>query len=224
MDGDYADVERLAALKVKYGFLLVLDEAHATLVCGARGGGLAQARGRCADVDVHVGTLSKAIGAHGGFVACSREMKRFLVSRARGQMFSTALPAPVVAAALESLRVFADEPERRVKLWSNIDRFNAALATSPSVHMAPLTSPIGSLIIGESRDALAVSAALLRLGFHVPAIRPPTVPRGASRLRVALSAAHTDADIDALAQAIIHTVTTAIQPSPGAMNFLASKL
>jgi len=224
MDGDYADVERLAALKAKYGFLLVLDEAHATLVCGARGGGLAQARGKCADVDVHVGTLSKAIGAHGGFVACSREMKRFLVSRARGQMFSTALPAPVVAAALESLRVFADEPERRAKLWSNIDRFNAALATSPSVRMAPLTSPIGSLIIGESRDALAVSAALLRLGFHVPAIRPPTVPRGASRLRVALSAAHTDADIDALAQAIIHTVTTAIQPSPGAMNFLASKL
>jgi len=214
----------LAALKVKYEFLLVLDEAHATLVCGARGGGLAQACGRCADVDVHVGTLSKAIGAHGGFVACSREMKRFLVSRARGQMFSTALPAPVVAAALESLRVFADEPERRAKLWSNIDRFNAAIATSPSVRMAPLTSPIGSLIIGESRDALAVSAALLRLGFHVPAIRPPTVPRGASRLRVALSAAHTDDDIDALAQAIIHTVTTAIQPSPGATNFLASKL
>ena len=70
MDGDYADVERLASLKRKYGFLLILDEAHATLVCGERGGGVAQARGRCADVDVHVGTLSKAVGAHGGFVAC----------------------------------------------------------------------------------------------------------------------------------------------------------
>lgn len=205
MDGDYADVKRLAALKAKYGFLLFLDEAHATLVCGARGGGWAQASGLCDAVDVHVGTLSKAVGAHGGFVACSREMKKFLVSRARGQMFSTALPAPAVAAALESLSVFADEPERRAKLWANIHRFNATLAGS-GVNMAPLTSPIGSLVIGESRDALAVSAELLRLGFHVPAIRPPTVPRGASRLRIALSAAHTNDDIDDLARALVASV------------------
>jgi 8-amino-7-oxononanoate synthase len=208
MDGDYADVERLASLKRKYGFLLILDEAHATLVCGARGGGVAQARGRCADVDVHVGTLSKAVGAHGGFVACSREMKRFLVSRARGHMFSTALPAPVIAAALESLRVFADEPAIRAKLWRNVDRLNDTLATMAR----PVVSPIGSIVIGAPEAALAASAELLRRGFHVPAIRPPTVPAGTCRLRVALSASHRDQDIDDLARALEGAVATARAP------------
>lgn len=208
MDGDYADVERLASLKRKYGFLLILDEAHATLVCGERGGGVAQARGRCADVDVHVGTLSKAVGAHGGFVACSREMKRFLVSRARGHMFSTALPAPVIAAALESLRVFADDPSIRVKLWRNVDRLNAALAKSPTLATMtqPLVSPIGSIVVGAPEAALAASADLLRQGFHVPAIRPPTVPAGTCRLRVALSASHRDEDIDELVGALERAV------------------
>jgi 8-amino-7-oxononanoate synthase len=205
MDGDYADVDRLVKLKREHACLLVLDEAHATLVCGDRGGGVAQASGKCADVDVHVGTLSKAVGAHGGFVACSREMKRFLISRARGHMFSTALPAPVVAAALESLKVFAEEPSIRAKLWRNISRFNAALARS-HLNMKPLVSPIGSLVIGEAQDALEVSASLLRSGFHVPAIRPPTVAVGSSRLRIALSAAHDDRDIDDLARTLLSTI------------------
>jgi 8-amino-7-oxononanoate synthase len=214
MDGDYADVERLASLKRKYGFLLILDEAHATLVCGARGGGVAQARGRCADVDVHVGTLSKAVGAHGGFVACSREMKRFLVSRARGHMFSTALPAPVIAAALESLRVFADEPAIRAKLWRNVDRLNDALARSPTLAtMArPLVSPIGSIVIGAPEAALAASAELFTSRIPRPAIRPPTVPAGTCRLRVALSASHRDQDIDDLARALEGAVATARAP------------
>ena len=211
MDGDYADVDRLAELRREYGFLLILDEAHATLVCGERGGGVAQARGRCADVDVHIGTLSKAIGAHGGFVACSRAMKQFLVSRARGQMFSTALPAPAIAAALESLRVFADEPSIRSQLWSNVDRLNAAIAKHPALARAasPLASPIGCFVIGSPENALAAAAELSREGFHVPAIRPPTVPAGTCRLRVALSAAHTHDDIDALASALARAIERA---------------
>lgn len=204
MDGDYADVERLARMKREHGFLLVLDEAHATLVCGARGGGVAQRHGVCADVDVHVGTLSKAVGAHGGFVACSREMKRFLVSRARGQIFSTALPAPVVAAALESLRVVEETPSIRENLWRNVARFDAAVRAKPRLAATtrPFESPIGVFIVGAPDAALRASAELLRRGFHVPAIRPPTVPEGTCRLRVTLSAAHREDDIDALADAL----------------------
>ena len=204
VDGDYADVERLARMKRDHGFLLVLDEAHATLVCGSRGGGVAQRHGACADVDVHVGTLSKAVGAHGGFVACSREMKRFLVSRARGQIFSTALPAPIVAAAVESLRVVASTPSIRENLWRNVARFNAALRKKPRLAATtrPLESPIGVFILGAPDAALRASAELLHRGFHVPAIRPPTVPEGASRLRVTLSAAHRAADVDALVDAL----------------------
>lgn len=214
MDGDYADVDRLVELRREYGFLLVLDEAHATLVCGDRGGGVAQAKGRCADVDVHVGTLSKAVGAHGGFVACSRAMKLFLLSRARGQMFSTALPAPAIAAAIESLKVFADEPSIRAKLWSNVNRMNAAIASHPILASTtrPLESPIGCVIIGTTDDALAAADELSRAGFHVPAIRPPTVPAGTCRLRIALSAAHSHDDIDALACALAQAVERARRP------------
>ncbi|EFN55853.1 hypothetical protein CHLNCDRAFT_22749 [Chlorella variabilis] len=152
MDGDFANLRGLARLKRRHAFLLVVDEAHATLVCGARGGGAAEMLGVASDVDLHVGTLSKAFGCLGGFVACSRGWKDFLVNRGRSQVFSTALPVPVVAAALAALR----------------------------------------------REAVDASMQLLRAGFHVPAIRPPTVPPGTSRLRVSLSAAHTEDDLQQL--------------------------
>ena len=140
----------------------------------------------------------------GGFEACSREMKRFLVSRARGQIFSTALPAPIVAAAVESLRVVASTPSIRENLWRNVARFNAALRKKPRLAATtrPLESPIGVFILGAPDAALRASAELLHRGFHVPAIRPPTVPEGASRLRVTLSAAHRAADVDALVDAL----------------------
>lgn len=193
MDGDFADLEGLAALRARHGFLLCVDEAHATLVCGERGGGAAQMLGVEDSVDVHVGTLSKAFGAHGGFVACGRDVKQLLLSRGRPGIFSTALPLPAVAAASAALHEAT--PERRATLWANVDAFGAATGLE-------LSSPIAPVVLGAEQAALDASAALLRDGFHVPAIRPPTVPRGTARLRVALSAEHTAADVADLAVAL----------------------
>ncbi|PSC69499.1 8-amino-7-oxononanoate synthase isoform A [Micractinium conductrix] len=188
MDGDFADLAGLAALRRKYSFLLVVDDAHATLVCGERGGGAAEMQGVAGEVDLHVGTLSKAFGCLGGFVACSARWKDLLVNRGRSQVFSTALPVPTVAAALAALRVAAQEPWRREHVWRLAQRLGSELGV-------PVSSPIVPLIIGPEAAAVGASMALLQRGFHVPAIRPPTVPPGTSRLRVSLSAAHSEQDL-----------------------------
>ncbi|KAJ1625403.1 pyridoxal phosphate-dependent transferase, partial [Pavlovales sp. CCMP2436] len=195
MDGDYADVPGLARLRARHGALLVLDDAHASLVCGERGGGVAQMQGVGSEhVDVTVGTLSKAFGAHGGFVACSREVKQLLVSRGRAVIYSTALPAPAVAAASAALRT--DTVGLRAKLWRNVALFAAETG------LPKLVSPIVAIIVGDEDKALRLSAQLIELGFFVPAIRPPTVPAGTSRLRLTLSAAHSEEDVRALAAAL----------------------
>ena len=220
MDGDAADLRALARLRRRHGFLLVIDEAHATLVCGARGGGAAEAllggapgggeggeggsvssssSFSSSDVDVHVGTLSKAFGAHGGFVACSARVRSLLANAGRPFAFSTALPAPAVAAALAALEVAAFDAAEgralRARVWGHARRLGEALGV-------PVSSPIVPLILGGEREALAASGFLLDRGLHVPAIRPPTVPRGTSRLRVSLSAAHRDEDVGRLIEAL----------------------
>jgi 8-amino-7-oxononanoate synthase len=193
MDGDCADVVGLARLRDRHGALLCLDEAHASLVYGPGGGGVAEAQGAAHSVDVHVGTLSKAFGAHGGFVASSRQLKQLLVSRGRPCIFSTALPAPLVAAASAALRCAT--PELRGQLWTNVRAFAAQTGLSAR-------SPILPVIVGDEAAALRLSSELLGDGFFAPAIRPPTVPRGTSRVRVTLSAAHGLDDVMALADAL----------------------
>lgn len=193
MDGDLADVRGLVRMRNRHGALLCLDEAHATLVFGERGGGLAESTGVAAEVDLHVGTLSKAFGSFGGFVACSRAHKQLLLCRGRPAIYSTALPVPAVAAALASLK--AATPELRATLWKRVETFGAASGLRPHSAIVPI-------VVGEEVAALAASARLLRQGLLVPAIRPPTVPKGTARLRVALSAAHSHEEVLALAAAI----------------------
>lgn len=195
MDGDYADLQGLAALRRRHGFLLAVDEAHATLVTGPRGAGAAAAAGVENEVDLHIGTLSKAFGSMGGFVACSAAWKGLFVNRGRAQVFSTALPVPAVAAAQAALRVASDEPWRRRHLCSLWERAGRALGV-------PAGSPIVPVVIGGEAATMAATASLLERGFHVPGIRPPTVPPGTSRLRISLSAAHSTGDVDALAVAV----------------------
>lgn len=199
MDGDFADLPGLAALRRRHKFLLVVDDAHATLVCGSGSGS-----GACEmfgldphqDVDVQVGTLSKAFGALGGFAACSAEMRALLVNRGRAGVFSTALPVPVVAAASAAMAAARREPWRRAHVWRLARRLGRRLGV-------PALSPVVPLVVGGERDAVELSARLLeRHGVHCPAIRPPTVPAGTCRLRVTLSAAHSVADVDALADAV----------------------
>lgn len=195
MDGTRTPLAELVALKRRFGALLVTDAAHATLVFGPGGSGLAGALGLSAEIDLQVGTLSKAFGAQGGFVAASRLVIDWLVNRARGLIFSTALPVPVVAAAHAALRVGRREEALRTRLRQHEARLAALLDQS-------VEGPIVPIIFGEAQRALEASAALAEAGFHVPAIRPPTVPAGTSRLRVALSAAHTEAQVEALCAAL----------------------
>lgn len=200
MDGDYADLQGLVALKNRYGFLLAIDEAHATLCCGKeRGAGAAEMFGVEHDIDLHIGTLSKAFGCMGGFVCCSNQWKHFFINKGRAQVFSTALPVPVVIAAQEALAISQREVWRREHLWSLIDRMGKELGLGIGGMAA---SPIVPVMMGSEDEALEASRELLRQGYHVPAIRPPTVPRGTSRLRISLSAGHTMEDVVGVARCL----------------------
>lgn len=183
MDGDVAPVDALAAACRAHGALLVLDEAHAVL-------------GPHAEPDceyLRVGTLSKTLGALGGFVAGSRALVDLVVNRARSYIFTTALAPADAAAALAAVGVVRS---------SDGDRLVARLRDAVERLRPGHPSPILPVVVGAEADAVAAADALLDRGVLVPAIRPPTVPAGTSRLRVALSAAHTDAQLDQLAAAL----------------------
>jgi 8-amino-7-oxononanoate synthase len=195
MDGDLAPLVELVDLKRRYKAMLIVDDAHGTLVHGATGAGVAEQLGVSGAVDLHVGTLSKAFGALGGFVAGSRSWCDWLVNRGRGQIYSTALPLPVVAGARAALKVASSDSSYRDRLWEHIARVSVALGV-------PCEGPIISWVVGNPDAALSASRALLRAGLHATAIRPPTVPKGTSRLRLTLSAAHTSHDIDNLIDAL----------------------
>jgi 8-amino-7-oxononanoate synthase len=197
MDGDVAPVDDLLALCGRHGALLVLDEAHAVL--GPRLDLAAVAPPSRSGV-VRVGTLSKSLGALGGFVAASRDVVDLMINRARSYIFSTALPPADAAAALAALRVVcSSEGDALVaRLASLVDRLSQR-AVAPPAH----PSPIVPVVLGPEQAAIDASATLLDAGLWVPAIRPPTVPAGTSRLRVTLSAAHRDADVARLIDALV---------------------
>lgn len=192
MDGDFAPMVELADLRKKHGFLLVIDDAHGTLVCGENGGGVAEHFNVESDIDICVGTLSKAVGCQGGFIASSQKWKQLIQSRGRSFIFSTALSVPAVASAHAALLVAHEEKWRQKAVWQRVKEFSIATGLQ-------FLSPIIPLVIGDEEKALQASKHLLQSGFHVSAIRPPTVPAKSCRLRITLSAAHTAADVEALA-------------------------
>ncbi|CAN6477974.1 unnamed protein product [Victoria cruziana] len=195
MDGDFAPIIELVELRRKHDFLLVIDDAHGTLVCGENGGGVAEMYGCEKYVDICIGTLSKAVGCSGGFIACSKKWKLLIQSRGRSFIFSTALPVPVVAAAHAAIAVAKKEKWRRKMVWRRVRDFY-------SFTRIEISSPIISLVIGGEEMALLASRHLLKSGFHVSAIRPPTVAPNSCRLRITLSAAHTTADVKNLVTAL----------------------
>jgi 8-amino-7-oxononanoate synthase len=199
MDGDVAPLEELVAICARRGALLVIDEAHAVLGPRLESSEISErARSRV----VRVGTLSKTLGALGGFVAGSRDVVDLLVNRARSYIFSTALPPADAAAALEAVRVLRSAEGAALvdRLRSLLQRMAEAGVVSPG-H----PSPIIPVVLGPEQAALDASTKLLARGLWVPAIRPPTVPVGTSRLRVTLSAAHRDEDVTRLIDAL-HTL------------------
>jgi 8-amino-7-oxononanoate synthase len=201
MDGDAAPLRELADLCDRHGAMLYVDEAHSAGVLGESGAGLAEALGVAARVDVHMGTLGKALGAFGAYVAGSRRLVDLLVSRARTFVFTTALPPAACGAALAALDVLHDEPVRRERLHALALRMRAGLARL-GFDLSRVVAPIFPVVLGSEERALAASRALRARGFFVRAIRPPTVPRDTSRLRVALTAGHDEAQVDAFLGAL----------------------
>ncbi|WP_288487682.1 8-amino-7-oxononanoate synthase [uncultured Novosphingobium sp.] len=199
MDGDVADMPALAALAREHDAILYVDEAHATGVLGPRGAGLsATAPG---GVDVIMGTFSKAIGSFGAYLAGSRALIDWFSNAASGFVFSTALPPGVLGAVDAALDLLPDLDSERAHLTSLADRLRRGLGELGLDHGAS-ASQIVPAIIGPEDQAMALASKLEARGFLAAAIRPPTVPPGTSRLRIALRAAHSAADIDALLEGI----------------------
>lgn len=221
MDGDLAPLREVVELKDRYGAVLLVDEAHATGVFGERGRGLIAAAGLTDRVEVHLGTLSKALGAAGGFIAGTPELIEWLVHRARAFIYSTA-PVPAAAAAARAGVELAAGPEGeagRDRLRKRVRELRAGLAAL-GWPLPAAESPIVPLVVGEERAALELAARLRAAGIFLPAIRYPTVPRGAARLRVSVSAAHTAEDVarlcEALGRAPACNLQSATGPQPGA--------
>ncbi len=201
MDGDLAPLEALADACEEYGALLMVDDAHATGVLGPGGAGAVRAEGLEDRVALTVGTLSKALGSHGGFVACTAAMRDALVQGARSFIYSTALPPPSAGAALAALRVLATEPDRPERLRALAAGFRARLRAA-GIPVAEAPTPIVPVHVGDNGAAVRLAAALDRQGIRVTAVRPPTVPAGTARLRLSVTLAHTEADLDRAAAAL----------------------
>ena len=187
MDGDLAPLKGLVDLADQFQAMTLVDEAHATGVLGPGGQGSCALLGVKERVSARVGTLSKSLGSMGGFVAGSHQLVARIHNRAPTFMFSTALAPAVVAAAQAALAIVRAEPERRSRLAELVTRFHESLG-SKHVCIELNTVPIIPIMVGSPENALNAALVLRQRGFLVPAIRPPTVPRGTSRLRVSLSA------------------------------------
>jgi 8-amino-7-oxononanoate synthase len=194
MDGDHAPLTEICAIAAEHDAMVMVDEAHGTGVLGPTGAGLVEELGLSERVTVQMGTLGKALGCAGAFVAGERSLIELLVNRARSFIYTTALPPPVVAAVDAALDLVAREPERRARLRALAADLRARLVAL-GLTVPDGDGPILPVIVGESERAMAWSRALLERGVFVQAIRPPTVPPGTARLRVTLMATHTEDDL-----------------------------
>ncbi len=200
MDGDVAPLGEMADVALRNECTLMVDDANGTGVMGPGGRGTAAHLGVTRGIDIHMGTLSKAVGSIGGFVAGSKELISYLVNRARSFIYTTALPPGAVAAASAALRLMDSAPSLLERLWKNVTLVRNILE-SEGVNLMAGATPIMPILVGDSGKALRVSRALLEKGrIYIPAIRPPTVPEGQARLRLTVSAAHTEAELEEAAR------------------------
>lgn len=202
MDGDPCRLDELVALAKRHGAWMMVDDAHGMGVHGANGVGLVDPqRYSGADVPVLVGTLGKAFGTAGAFVAGEEALVETLIQRSRNYIFTTAMPSALAVATLASLAIAKAETHRREHLAALIARFRSG-ARDLDVALLPSAAPIQPVVVGDPGRALAWSRALEEQGMRIGAIRPPTVPAGTSRLRITLTAAHRSTDVDRLLAAL----------------------
>ncbi|MCO5053733.1 MAG: 8-amino-7-oxononanoate synthase [Verrucomicrobiae bacterium] len=207
MDGDAAPLREMVALKEKYGAWLLVDEAHATGLYGANRRGVAEELGVSDRIEIQMGTLGKALGASGGYICGRRALIDFLINRARSFIFSTAPVPAAAAAAMAGIKLVQSDAGQKLveQLWTRVAEFKSEIGNRKS----KTTSAIIPIILGDAATAVNAAQALRERGFFVPAIRYPTVARGAARLRVTVTSAHTTAQIHALSQALL-----ALSPHP----------
>jgi len=201
MTGDLAPLAELVDIKKRYDAVLMIDEAHATGVLGSSGRGAAELLAVEDDVDVVVGTLSKALGSLGGFVAGRQVLIDAIRNTGRAYVYTTAPPAAICAAAMAAMDIVRDEPDRRRRLLAMAEALRAALR-DVGMDTCGSVSQIVPVLIGRADAALAAARRLVEAGIFVAAIRPPTVPKGTSRLRISLSAGHTQEDVRRLTESI----------------------
>lgn len=197
MDGDRAPIADLLDLKERYGAMLYVDEAHAFGIMGGDGEGLVP-RSATGRIEITVGTFGKALGSYGAFAVTDMDMRAYLVNRSRTFIFSTALPAAVLGANLAALRIVGAMKDRRAKVERLAARLRASLCelSLPTIgdsHIVPL-------VVGSAERAVSLAGYLEAQGFYARAVRPPTVPEGAARLRLSVTAAHDEEDIDRLVE------------------------
>jgi len=201
MDGDIAPVRALATLAQQHNTWLMVDDAHGIGVLGKTGGGVLEEAGIGQDDTILMGTLGKAFGTAGAFVAGSHDLIEYLIQTARTYIYTTAQPPAVAAATLASLHLVQTEHWRREHLQALIQQFRRG-AEQLGLPLMPSSTPIQPLLVGSSEQALAASQKLEAQGILVTAIRPPTVPPNTARLRITFSAAHTPADVERLLAAL----------------------
>jgi 8-amino-7-oxononanoate synthase len=201
MDGDLARLTAIAEVADRYDAMLLLDEAHATGVFGPHGRGVAEALRVEGEGIIRVGTLSKALGAAGGFVAGPKSLVQWMANRARSYVFSTAQPAAISAAAIAALEIVANEPRRRTGLLQMAAQLRGKLQHQ-GWNTGASASQIIPLVIGSPNEAVRLSDSLRERGYWVPAIRPPSVPEGESLLRLSLTAVHTPEMLEGLLKAL----------------------
>jgi 8-amino-7-oxononanoate synthase len=208
MDGDVAPLAEIVELARRHDARLMVDEAHGTGVLGPGGRGAVAAAGLEHEVDLIVGTLGKALGSYGAYVCCDQQMAKYLINTARTLIFSTALPPPAVAAAMAALGLLREQPRRVEKLQRNGAVLREALGES-GMPVPAGDTPIVPLVVGDPTDAVRASERALERGIFAQAIRPPTVPAGSSRLRLAVMASHTKSELREAAAALAAVVPEA---------------
>jgi 7-keto-8-aminopelargonate synthetase-like enzyme len=202
MDGDKCPLQELVYLKKKYSCMLMVDEAHATGLFGANGGGVIEESGvEPGSVDIAMGTFGKALGSYGAYVAASRTMIDFLINRARSFIYSTALPPAVIGASLAAIKIVQEKPQLRRELFSKVNFFRNILEKKGLEGLGE--TQIIPVLIGESDRALRLALELRECGIFATAVRPPTVPERTSRLRFSMTLHQSDAVLRQTAETLL---------------------
>jgi predicted pyridoxal phosphate-dependent acyltransferase len=196
MDGDIAPLKEIVQLAKRHSAILMVDDAHATGILGENGRGTGEYFGLEDDIDIVMGTLSKAVGSFGGFVAGRKELIEFLINRARSFIYTTSLPPSVIASSIAAIDIIERGDDLRDSLWKNVGYLKEGLKDM-GFDIMESESQIIPIFVGDTHKAVEMSQMLLKEGVFVQGIRPPTVPKGKSRLRAAVMATHSKADLDA---------------------------